>query len=353
QRLPEDVIVMGDFERGIKTQALGFEYQHDEYSLKIIGPSDRFNAMADWEQGHGRQVYAKIQIGTTHENGNVPYLPVLERIAAKYIAMRRRGVQGIMCCWNFGNMPSLATELAGMMSWDDAPDDTDQALRELALRHFGPAAVEAAVRGWKTISAAMEDFPSSIPVMYYGPVNRSFAFRLYLDRKNKPFPRSWLLDLDDEGDDLGSWTSPFGAEHVIKCFRHVAEGFLRGAQEMLAAAASLPAEDAHELRVEAGVAECCALQMQSAANITGFILLRNDWLEATGEEKERLRLRMIEVLRSETTICRRALELVAADPRLGFHGEAYGYLFNRPLIEQKLANLASLIQTLNESCQGA
>ncbi len=346
RRLPEDVIVMGDFERGIKTQALGFEYQHDEYSLKIIGPSDRFNSMADWEQARGRHVYAKIQIGTTHEDGNVPYLPVLERLAAKYVAMRRRGVRGVMCCWNFGNNPSLATELAGMMSWDDASEDPEAALRELARRHFTDAAVGAVVQGWKTISAAMEDFPSSVPVMYYGPVNRSFAFRLYLDRKDKPFPRSWLLDLDDEGDDLSRWTQPFGPEHVIKCFRHVADGFERGAEQMLSAADRLADGDAAQLRIEAGVARCCALQMRSAANIAEFISLRNRWLEADGDEKAQLQAAMVHVLQNERAVCQQALELVDADPRLGFHGEAYGYLFDRPLIEKKLANLADLITQL-------
>ncbi len=348
--LPEDVIVMGDFERGIKTQALGFQYDHDEYSLKIIGPSDRFNSMAHWEQARGREVFAKIQIGTTHEDGNVPYLPVLDRLAAKYLALKNRGVAGIMCCWNFGNMPSLATELAGIMSWSDAPETTDEALRALAARNFGPAAVDAAMRAWRIISEAMEDFPSSIPVMYYGPVNRSFAFRLSLERQDKPFPRSWLLDLDEEGDDLQSCTKPFGPEHVVRCFRAVAGGFERGAQAMLAAADRLEGADAAELRREANVAMCCALQMRSAANIIEFIMLRNRWLEAPdGPEKQALQDRMVQVLHSERAICLEALQLVDGDPRLGFHGEAYGYLFNRPLIERKLANLSELLAAVGAS----
>ncbi len=350
RRLPEDVIVMGDFERGIKTQALGFEYQHDEYSVKIVGPSDRFNKMADWEQERGREVYAKIQIGTTHEDGNVPYLPVMHRLAEKYIALAKRGVTGMMTCWNFGNMPSLATELLGMMAWSDASADPEEALRELAARNFGPGTVDAVVEGWKIISDAMEDFPSSVPVMYYGPVNRGLAFPLFLERINKPFPRSWLLDIVAEGDDLDSWTKPFGAEHVIRCFRTVADGFAKGAERMLSALPQTSGGDAEALKREAGVAQICALQFRTAANIAEFILTRNKWLDTDdADEKAQLRERIVQILRDELDICEQALELVDADPRLGFHGEAYGYLFNRPLIEEKVRRIKEMLTILGEN----
>jgi len=347
RRLPPDVVVMGDFERGIKTQALGFEYQHDEYSLKIIGPSDRFRGMAEYMHAHDGRVFAKIQIGTTHEDGNVPYLPVLARLAAKYQALEQQGVEGLMTCWNFGNFPCVATELAGIMSWSDAPEDVDEALQQLAVRHFGAAAAPAVVEAWKAVSEAMEDFPSSIPVMYYGPVNRGLAFPLSLQRLGKPFPRSWLLDVDDEGDDLDSWTKPFGPEHVVRCFRVLTERFGEGAQKMLAALPQTEGADAEALKREAGVVQICAHQFRSAANIAEFIMARDRWLDAQDEaEKEQLRQKMVSVLEDERDNATQALELVDADPRLGFHGEAYGYLFNRPLIEAKLERLEQILAEL-------
>lgn len=349
EKLPEDVIVMGDFERGIATQAMGFDYQNDEYSLKIIGPSDRFKGMAQYMQQRSRKVFAKIQLGTTHEDGDVPYLPVMERIAAKFVALRDEAVAGLMVCWNFGNMPSLATELAGMMSWSDAPTEPEDALKELAVRHFGSEAASCVVEGWKLISRAMEDFPGSIPVMYYGPVNRGPAYPLLLERVGKPFPRSWLLDVDAEGDDLNSWVRPFGAEHVLKCFRSLSARFAEGADKMLSGSQKAAGDDAEVLVREAGVAQACAAQFRSAANITEFLLVRDRWYDADKpEEKDELRRKLIAILQDEAENCKQVLALVDQDPRLGFHGEAYGYLFNRPLIEAKLQRLQETLATLSE-----
>ncbi len=345
--LPEDVILMGDFERGIMTEAVGFKYLNDEYSLKIVGPSDRFRGMAEFAHAHDRRVYAKIQIGTTHENGSVPYLPVMQRVAAKFQALRKAGVTGLMSCWNFGNMPSLATELAGALSWEPQPADAEAVLTELASRHFGPAAAPKVVEGWRLISEAMEDFPGSIPVQYHGPVSRGPAFPFVLERIGETFPRSWLLDCNVDADDMSNWVSPFGPEHVLVCFRSLVERWEKGVAVLTEALALTEGEDRTALEREIGVARICAIQFCSAANVVDFLLTRDQWYEAADEEqKESLRLRLIEILRAEEANCEAALPLVDADARLGFHGEGYGYMFNRPLIEQKLERLRATLVVL-------
>lgn len=339
ERLPDDVIVMGDFERGIMSSACGFEYLSDEYSLKIVGPSDRFRKMAEFLKARGRKVYAKLQIGTTHELASVPYLPVMQRIAAKYAALKPAGVEGMMTCWNFGNMPSLATELAGMMSWAPQPGP-DQAVEELAARHFGVAAAAQVVEGWRLLSEAMEDFPGSIPVLYNYPANRGPAFPFVLERIGRGFPASWLLERDIDADDPSGWAVPFGPEHALKCLRSLCEKWEKGVDVLEAALLLAEGADRAELEREVGVARMCLIQFRSAANVTDFLLTRKRWYEATDvAEREALKRRMLEIMEDERRNCEAALPLVDADPRLGFHGEAYGYMYNRELIERKLARL--------------
>ncbi|MEI6503677.1 MAG: hypothetical protein WCP21_21930, partial [Armatimonadota bacterium] len=96
EALPKETIVMGDYERGEPAEALGFPYQNDEYNIKVVGPSARFRGVADFLRSEGRPVYARIQIGTTHENPDIPYLPVPQKIAQKYVGLPKAGVTGMM-----------------------------------------------------------------------------------------------------------------------------------------------------------------------------------------------------------------------------------------------------------------
>ncbi len=340
--LPDDVIVMGDFERGQPTRALDFDYTNDEYSTKVIGPSPRFTGVGDFQRSRNQPVYAKIQIGTTHENPNVPYLPTLHKIAAKYQALVGAGVTGMMTCWNFGNMPSLATEVAGEMSWAPQPREVDQALLAVATRHFGPAG-PAAVAAWRVFSRAQDDFPGSIPVMYYGPISRGPAFPFPFDRIDRKFPRSWMLDEVIDGDRL-DWVGPFGAEKVVECFRAVAARWELGEMLMVEGLAKCAGDDRRRLERELGVATMCRLQIVSAANVVEFILHRDAFLEAAEADEKRRRLEaMADVCRAEDENARLAIPLCEADSRLGWHGEAYGHMISRALIERKLAGLDDIL----------
>ncbi len=340
--LPEDVIVMGDYERGEPTEACGFPYTNDEYSIKVVGPSRRFRGVAQFMHERGRPVYAKLQIGTTHENPSIPYLPVPPKIGQKYVTLRETGVAGMMTCWNFGNMPSLATELAGEFTWDPQPT-VAEGLRRVATRHFGAEVADEVVAAWEVLARAHDDFPGSIPVMYLGPVSRGPAFRFIFDQINHRFPNSWLLDREVEGDQL-TWAQPFGPEKVLECYRSEAAKANTGLAMLEAALARVSGDDARRLERELGVAKFHVIQTVSAANVVDFLLTRNAWYESDDpEERERLLDRIEEICRDEVANCEAALPLLDADPRLGWHGEAYGYMISRPLVEEKLARLRALL----------
>ncbi|NLO05629.1 MAG: hypothetical protein GX131_07330 [candidate division WS1 bacterium] len=342
EALPEDVIVMGDYERGEMTEACGFEYKNDEYSIKVIGPSPRFTGVAEFQRERGLPVYAKVQIGTTHENPNIPYLPTLQKIARKWQTLAETGVTGMMTCWNFGNMTSLGTEIAGEMNWDPQPS-VEEALLTIATRHFGPEAAPAMVAGWEQLCRAQDDFPTSIPVMYYGPVSRGPAFHFLFDQVDHKFPRSWLLDTE-RGDKL-DWVNPFGVEKVLECYHAVAAQWAEGIALMEQGLPKALGMDSERMEREIGVARFCLHQLISSANVVEFLLARDAFYASEDAAEKLSRLEEMErICRAEAENAEATIPLCDADSRLGWHGEAYGYMINRPLIEEKLEGLREIVE---------
>lgn len=341
--LPPETIVMGDYERGDPAEALGLQYTNDEYNIKVVGPSQRFKGVAAFMHSQQRPVYARIQIGTTHENPDIPYLPVPTKIAQKYHTLRQTGVRGMMTCWNFGNMPCLGTEVAGEFSWSPQPSVKD-GVRAVAARHFGHEVADEVVAAWEIMARAHDDFPGSIPVMYHGPISRGPAFLFMFDQIDKPFPNSWLLDTDIRGDQLG-WATPFGPDKVLECYRSEVSKGKEALERLRGALAKTSGEDRRRLAREAGVLEFHLIQTRSGANVVDFLLRRDEFYAATepGERADRLD-RMEAICLDEMENAARSIPLMQADPRLGWHGEAYGYMISPELVQEKLEGLRDILE---------
>jgi hypothetical protein len=341
--LPKETIVMGDYERGEPAEALGSPYTNDEYNIKIVGPSARFRGVADFILSENRPVYARIQIGTTHENPDIPYLPVPQKIAEKYLSLPKAGVTGMMTCWNFGNMTCLGTEIAGEFNWSPQPT-VEQGLRAIACRHFGESVADEVVAAWEIMSRAHDDFPGSIPVMYVGPISRGPNFPFVFDQIDRRFPNSWLLDKEIEGDHL-DWATPFGPEKVLECYRSEVTKGSKALPLLDAAIAKLEGEDKRRLTLETGVMKFHLIQTTSAANVVDFLLRRNEFYASENKTEKLALLDRIETIcQDELKNAQLAIPLLQADPRLGWHGEAYGYMINVPDIEVKLQSLRKLIE---------
>ena len=105
-RLPGDVTLLADFERGGLRRTTEGAVKVDEYSLGYAGPSEDFVQVKACCDRLGIPVMAKLQIGTTHELGTVPNLPAIGNLYEKARKMREMGIVDFMGCWNFGNFRS-------------------------------------------------------------------------------------------------------------------------------------------------------------------------------------------------------------------------------------------------------
>jgi hypothetical protein len=345
-KLPDDVIVMGDFERGMPTRALDMEYRNEEYSLKLIGPSERFEGVLHHQRQNGMPTYAKLQMGTTHENGTVPYLPVLQSLGKKHRVLAELGVTGMMTCWNFGNMVCIATEAANAFCWTPQDDPVEAVLTRVASRHVGKAVAPVLVGAWQTMfEGLVEAFPGTNPLTYYSPMTRGPAFPWTFDRVNEIFPPSWLTVPDARADDMKNWLSVFGPHGVRRCMKRLDECWSKAISNLESALGSARGSGQIALRLEIGVAKMCVIQFRSTEGIIDFLTARDGFLDSDDDRvKSECLDRLERAVRRERQNALDALPLVDADPRLGFHAEGHTYLFNRELIEVKIRQLDEMLE---------
>lgn len=329
--LPDDVILMSDWERGGWKKVAGKVFPVDEYSFSSIGPSPRFRQQHRLAKRRGLKTMAKIQIGNTHELVSVPYLPLPFLLAEKFKRMKEIGVSGYLGCWIFGGGISPMSRLAGLMSRKPQPE-MKKAVSKVAQFYFGQKASSTVTKAWLYFSRAWRQYPFSIPFLYYGPINYATAYPLSLKDKPGPAISSWLpLERDKDKhlkvyDNLESWLKPFTVGQMTEALRFLLKEWRKGCA--LLEKASLAEPENKALQLEKGLARHIELSVHSVANIVLFYHLLRDWRqEKNVSRKSALLMRIRKLLQEELKTTEEEIKLVAEDDRLGYHAEAHTHLF--------------------------
>jgi hypothetical protein len=337
--LPDGVELMADFERGGKRAWHDRTIDVDEYSLGFVGPSDRFLGSKQCAVKRNMPIHVKLQLGTTHEIGNTPNTPLIASLHEKVIKMHTQGAAGTMATWNFGCLLTLNTFAFGMLA--DNPQryaDRDRFFADLATRYFGPVSVEPLTAAWVGFGEAFQHFPFSIPMVYYGPMNRAPVWPLSLEYRDEEPSPSWMM-WDSIGDRLEPCFGPFTLDEIIDGFDHLQYEWRRYLPEYLLALAPSPDADEQQnihRREERNTATMIGHQLQS--NVTAYRWHR--WRGRGRRELDDTARRLVE---EELANVQAALPLVESDPRLGYHYEAQGYLYNADMIHQRIGDLEKLI----------
>jgi hypothetical protein len=114
----------------------------------------------------------------------------MQRWAGRFQAVNqfRPGIEGLVANWyHQGFYPTPVTELFGWLAYTNPPP-TEDLLRAIARRDFGPGQEDLVLDAWHDFSEAMWDFP-----FYYGlsyPMNMGLAQPFWLDAKAVN-PRPW------------------------------------------------------------------------------------------------------------------------------------------------------------------
>ena len=325
ERLPKDIYLLLDFERG--------GYRKDgtfinEYSLGYSGPSEQFLETKAVSECCGIPVLPKFQLGTTHELATVRNLPVIENLFHKAEYIRKNRLNGFMGCWNFGNLTSVS--LKAFLYFLDLPDTVScgEALQMFARKMYPASDPEKIAAAWTLFTEAMENYPFTVPFLYSGPQNHSLA----LIPQKGPLSgtkvgRSCLPD--ERGDSyIDSETEEFPLDEIISRFGKVSEIWERGVAFLQ--------ETMPEDHIDLGNAVICGAVWKSVSNMFRIYRLRKQWCDSmTGE--------WLELVKAELNVMEYVLPYVEADPQQGWHIEGDFYSFNAELIRKKIKTLKEVV----------
>ena len=329
RKLPKDVILMADFERGGFKDVLGHkQHKIDEYSIGYAGPSGQFKASFELARDLGLSCMAKLQFGTTHELATVPNLPVLGNLFQKADFLRKNNLAGFMGCWNFGNMITANTAGFNYFLSKACPDDKNMALQTFAEQYFPGCRSDRVAAAWDNFADAMNSYPICIPYLYAGPTN--YAIKMTprpepLDGKSAG--RSWLLD--ERGDDVSGAIADFSLDEIIEGFKLLSEKWRAGVTLLSTGLNGVSDKHAEE---ELANAEVCRAAFRSTYNVFRTYKLRKEW--NPGKLSEYLKYAA-----DELENVKRALPYIEKDKRLGYHSEAQGYMFDAASVKAKIKAL--------------
>jgi hypothetical protein len=347
-RLPPGVILQHNFESSAIAEQCGRKIRIFDYWLSFIGPSRLFADCAQAAVRGGNRMFAKLQVGCSHEVATAPFVPVPGHLFRKYRAMHELGVSGVMQCWYFGNYPGLMNQAAGELAFAPFPASEDAFLLNLARRDWGAAAPRV-VKAWQLFQSGYSNFPLNHVFGWYGPMHDAPTWPLHLDPADRTISPSWelasyltLKAFPASGDRIGEC---FGYTHTLaeicSLCRAMANDWNRGAAILKRL---LPAYAGNAERVrDIGVATALGIQFESGANLLEFYARREElpWQAPAAQRRSLARMRRL--VRRELVLDAALMALAQADSRLGFHSEAEGYKYFPAKLEWRMQQLQDLL----------
>ena len=333
---PENCYFLFNFESGGMAEQLGKMRTVFDYTLAFVGPSEQFAGMTD----RCAKKAAKLQVGCSHEDASVPFIPVPSNLYEKYKFLHEHGVAAVMQCWYFGNYPGLMNKAAGELSFAPFPASEEAFLRALAAPDWRENASVVA-EAWRHFAAAYRQFPMNICFEWYGPLHHSIVWPWHLFPADAPLAPSWLIKQFPEisGDRIGEC---LGFHHnladAIELCRRMNEEWEKGSELLRGL---LPAyQDQPDRLGDIGIALAVGIQIRSTLNTLLFYDRRERMFRTCVSELEEMKKLVLD----EIVNTQRMADLCRRDPRLGYHSEAEAFLFFPEKLEKRKALLQHLLE---------
>ncbi|MHB9035995.1 MAG: beta-N-acetylhexosaminidase family protein [Armatimonadota bacterium] len=343
-RINPGVIWMGGFEAGAKLNIEGTEAVNEEYSLSYVGPSERFRDSGMLARQYGHPVFAKIQVGTTHEDATIPYFPVMTKVVEKLDNMAGEHVSGYMACWNFGNFCSPVTEIVNFLSWEPVIGGFEL-LTRIAARDYGLPVANEVVRAWKCFSEATDHYPLCAFLLGLGIHTRGPVYPFHFEPTGKRTPLNWrVIPYEDWGDEHEFWTGKLGLSAIMTSYAKMLESWQRSVRILESCMPLTSGCHRGRLLKHIGVAKMFYHQIKSTYNFLDFVETRNNMYGCDNSSIEVDMLgRLEDIAGDELEHCSEVNQLLQLDPQLGFHGEAFDYLIDEAGLNQKIEQIRDVI----------
>ncbi len=333
---PDDSVAMLNFESGAESMQLGKKRMVFDYSLAFVGPSEQFKGLAETS----RNVGAKLQVGCSHEDASVPFIPVPSNLYEKYKYLNEHNVGTVMQCWYFGNYPGLMNKAAGELSFRPFPKSEDEFLKALAAPFWREHAATA-VEAWKHFARGYRNFPSNIQFAWYGPVHHSIAWPLYLYPVDMGITPSWLLKTFPEvsGDRFGeTLVYQHTGEEALTLCNAMRDEWRKGVEIMNTLATHF--QNNPDRLADITLAQAILLQIEATCDFLRFYVLREDMFYNKHDNTAEMKA----IVGAEIANSLAMKELCKKDARLGYHSEAEGYLFFPAKLEKRIEALKACLK---------
>ena len=336
--LPKEVVLMGDFERGGKVKRLNKTHVVEEYSLIYHGPSQRFRSKAHYTSKHGRPLWARFQINTTHELATIPNLPMVVSLYRKFEFLRRSKASGFMGSWNFACCTNTLNTFAVTELCGKTFDNNEKRwLTGLAHKYFGSRVdTGLAVKAWYGFDRACRHYPigGNNNFLYFSPVNEALSYPLVLDFKGVPMGGSW----QKHGfcDKLEDTAVTYSLEEIIELFGKLSSSWSGALHIYEQALASGKVNE--RMRKELGIAKIIGGTFRSTWNIYRWYTLGRT------RKTHKMTAAELDIVADELSNLQAALPYVEADRRCGFHQEPQWQMFSEESMLQKIKLLTSYLK---------
>lgn len=334
----EDIVLMENFEDAGEALQLGKPHLAMDYYLSYTGPGKVFQTAAKWAAKRKTPLYAKLQVGNSHEVASVPYVPVPGKLYDKFRYMYEHGIEGAVYCWYFGNYPSMMNKAASELAFSDFTESKEAFLEKLASVYWGKEKEKVAA-AWRKFEEGYSLFPVNVAFTWFGPMTDGIVWPLHLEPVDLPVSSNWMLDDEVGTDRVGEFLAQGHnlEDAIVLCetmYRCMAEGV-----QLLEQAKHCDREERTE---QLSVARALALLFESGTDIMRFYRLRNQLAYAAADLQQDILSKMQKLADREKVLTGQMLTLCNADSRLGYHSEADGYKFFPEKLAWRLQKLEEL-----------
>lgn len=342
---PPGVTVQFNFESGGSKVQLDKARPASDYWLSYIGPSDSFRRVAANVNPDAAGMAAKIQACNSHEVASVPFIPVPGQLFGKYREMRGLGVNAVMQCWYFGNLPSMMNRAASS-ALPFAPEgmSEDAFLQALARRDWAAEDVPQVVEAWRLFAQAYENYPLSNAFQFYGPVADGIVWPLHLKPAQRVLGPTWRVDYPISGDRVGeAFSGTHTYPEVLQLTQALSETWNRGLEVLDTLQPKYANEP--ERMMDLSVAQALGIQFRSSYNILRFYDLREALLYGPAETRSATLLALREIVEDEISNGMTLSALCESNPFLGFHSEAEAYKYFPAKLQWRADRLRAMLDT--------
>ncbi|OHB56434.1 MAG: hypothetical protein A2Y12_06270 [Planctomycetes bacterium GWF2_42_9] len=327
-KLPKDITLMGDFERGGHIKLLDKKLVVEEYSMMYTGPSERYKAEVE-KHSPDREMFIRSQLNTTHELNSVCNLPMIVSIFRKLKYAYESNIAGCMFTWNFAaETDTLNVFLLKEIVESYNGEDENAWLTKLAEKYFGTNInTKEIVEAWYLFDNAGKYYPmNGNKFVYFAPVNYAPAYDLKL--KFDGSPMGSCDSREPHGDYLEESFGSLNIDEIIQLLEKLVSGWKIACDKYVKAIGQ------HIEIYNALTAYHC---FRSTLNIYKWYKdrkpLQNEPMTNTQKN--------IIADEIENLHCLKAI--LKKDKRLGFNLEARMYMFNGELIDAKLGKLQKIM----------